>query len=370
MNLILSFFIGMLLLLPPYASSVEVDNLYTAKVEIKDKSASSLNNALKQAMIAVLLKVGGQESILQNSIIKKSLKKYNNYYRQRDYLRESNQNFLVVTFDPSKIKQLFVKADIPLWGSLRPNVIVWLVVENGFSRNILYRVTAPENSHKGLNDVIEGFSQVRGLPFTLPTVTENVQVADIWGRFPNQIINASNSYTLEAAEAAVVLRLSNSSLLPELQKTLDCSLCQKDNFALDWSFLSDINDKNSFVFGERLEGTDQLKLVRQALRAVTQKVYDKYASSTSLKKELVINVANIDTLVEYSQVREFLESLTSVVSVTLIKVNGSQQYFKLDLIGSPTTFIQTLKLSSELQQFEDPLLQSDDALPIFYWRKL
>ena len=99
-----------------------------------------------------------------------------------------------------------------MWGSLRPNVLLWLIDEKGLNRNII-----SNSSSSSLPQAINAFSNERGLPIMMPlmdfTDANQIKTSDIWGRFQQPIEEASSRYL---AEAIVVIRISDSSLVESL----------------------------------------------------------------------------------------------------------------------------------------------------------
>ena len=205
------------------AYGVEVTDLYVAKVPVSSQSGNERISALKQAMRFVLVKVGGQESVHQSSVnarkvFNKALKNYKSYMAQYRYERAGGQIFLVATFDEAKINDLFSQANLPLWGRLRPLILLWVVDEHGLSRNVL-----SDSSVSQLPAIAKQFSNYRGLPLMMPlmdlTDLTQINTAELWGRFPQSVKQASQRYL---AEAIVIIRISNSSLLPELAEPENC----------------------------------------------------------------------------------------------------------------------------------------------------
>ena len=173
------------------------------------------------------------------------------------------------------------------------------------------------------------------------------------------------------AEAIVIIRISNSSLLPKLVEQENCQpLCAQNNYALDWSLISTSGQAQQQVqqYGELYQGQDRQHLLEQALADITQVIYQEYALFTTTENDLLIDVANIDSLPTYLKVSSFLEQLSSVQAVKLVSANGSHWRFDLTLIGSQKALLASLKLSKQLRQYIDPLAGAElDAVPVFYW---
>lgn len=356
------------------AYGVEVTDLYVAKVPVSSQSGNERISALKQAMRFVLVKVGGQESVHQSSVnarkvFNKALKNYKSYMAQYRYERAGDQIFLVATFDEAKINDLFSQANLPLWGRLRPLILLWVVDEHGLSRNVL-----SDSSVSQLPAIAKQFSNYRGLPLMMPlmdlTDLTQINTAELWGRFPQSVKQASQRYL---AEAIVIIRISNSSLLPELAEQENCQpLCAQNNYALDWTLISPSRQsqaqQKSQQYSELYQGQNRQNLIEQALADITQVIYQEYALSTTTQNEFLIDVANIDSLTTYLNVSSFLEQLSSVQSVKLISAKGSNWRFDLKLIGSQRSLLASLQLSKQLRQYIDPLAAVElDAVPVFYW---
>jgi uncharacterized protein len=372
------------------AHAVEVSDLYQAKVSVLSQAKQDRNNAIKQAMQAVLLKVGGQQSVLQHKIIKQGLKNYQQYLIQFSYLTINKQRLLLARFNEEKINRLFHQANLPLWGNLRPQVLLWLVQEQGLSRKII-----AESSMTEYPTTVHDFSQQRGLPISLPvmdlTDLNAISTADVWGRFSAPIAEASARYQ---AEAYVVIRLSNSTLknsdtdasslgdnlasrsnenssVKNNNTETQCDLlCRQNNFALDWRLFAESEQVAQSSLSKKYQGNSPKFLLKQALNDVTQEIYQYYALNINDSRQLDIEVANVDSLTRYMDINHFLQNLSSVDAVELIWAQGEKRRFRLSLLGSKKTLLSSLRLNKQLQQYIDPLAEVDvHAVPVFYWGK-
>jgi len=119
-------------------------------------------------------------------------------------------------------------------------------------------------------------------------------------------------------------------------------------------------------------------LLQQGLSDITELIYQRYALSTTNQHDFVIEVANVDTLVTYVDVFDFLSNLSAVKSVTLLNAKGSVRRFNLELLGSEDALLASLKLNKKLTQVIDPSMQfneftliegSEQLVPIFNWGK-
>jgi len=370
--------------------AVEVKGLYQASIAINSQNSTDRAYALKKALAAVMLKVGGEKSVLENNLIKQSLSNYRSYLSQYRYQQKNlqvadeqgnkKQLFLLASFNKEKINQLFQDANLALWGSLRPQVLLWLIDEQGLTRRIM-----SNSSASNLPFTVNEFAEQRGLPIMMPlmdlTDASQIKVSDVWGRFQQPVKEASSRYY---AEAIVIMRISDSSLKTkkinttlEHEQLLECGLLCADsasevpNYVLDWKLVT-----NGQTFGLKYLGNESEVLLQKALADITELIYQRYALSTTSQHEFVIEVANIDSLATYVDVFNFLNNLSSVKSVTLLSASASTRRFNLQLLGSTDALLASLKLNKQLTQYVDPLAHFNDAtpteevskpIPVFYW---
>lgn len=344
-------------------NAIEVENLYSAKVVVSSQSAADRVRALKNALEGVITKVGGKK--IEHPLVSQAIKNYNGYVNQYQYIRSNETTYLNVSFNETKINNLFKQSDLAIWGRLRPQVMVWVIEENGLERNLL-----SATSTSTIPSAIDDFSQLRGLPLVMPimdlTDLSALTTTDVWGRFAQPVAQASARYL---AEAIVVIRISNNSLVVE-QEELDCQpLCQAQPKVLDWSLMADAQDEYSQIFSQQYQGDDVLVMLNTALSEITDVIYQQYALSTSNSNEFLIDVANIDNLVDLIAVSDFLAELSAVESVQLVSAQGSNRRFKLSLIGSQQALLASLKLSEELNQYIDPLAgpAQKNEVAVFFW---
>ena len=379
--------------------AVEVTDLYEASVAIKSRNNADRATALKEALAAVMVKVGGDKSVLDNKIIKKSLQNYHAYLNQYRYQlkmlpvieqtidssKVPEQLFLLASFNEDKINQLFQQASLALWGSLRPQLLLWLVDEDGLTRTIMSNSTVSP-----LPSIVNYFSIQRGLPIIMPlmdlTDASQITSSDIWGRFEQPVRKASKRYS---AEAIVIMRISNSSLRAieasknKRKKSKDCGVActqaelNKQSYILDWSLLSWSPNGDQTSIRQEYQGKEREALLNQGLSDITELIYQHYAVSTINSNDFIIEVDNIGSMTTYVDVFDFLSNLSAVKSVTLLQAEGTSRRFKLQLLGSVNAFIASLSLNKQLKHSIYPLARYNEtlidhetgkkAVPIFNW---
>jgi hypothetical protein len=346
------------LLLPsPISLALEVNDLYQANVVVDTQDRIQREQAIKEALQGVFLKVGGKKSVLSHEVLKKAQQIASRYVSQYRYQRIDSQLSLIVSFNEEKVNQLFKEANLPLWGSLRPQVLLWLIDEQGVNRSIV-----GSSADSIIPSSVNEFSTQRGLPIVMPLMdlTDSTQVvlSDFWGYFPEQIQQASLRYF---ADIIVVMRVSDSSLVDVNENTVQSNalddvscglLCEQQELVipkvLDWRVFT-----QGTLYTKKYQGVDKISLIDQGLSDITELIYHSYALLASAESDFVIEVNNVTSLTSDTQLFDFLKALSAVNAVTLISAQGDVRQFKLDLIGSKVSFLASLKLNDKLtQQFD------------------
>ncbi|WOH38574.1 DUF2066 domain-containing protein [Thalassotalea fonticola] len=342
------------------AFTVEVNDLYQAHVLV-DSTSSGKKKAAKKAFKQVLVKLAGAEFVKTNKQIKSALLKPNNYLSQFSYNQVENETFLLASFEQEKINQLLQKANASVWGKYRPLITVWMVDENGIDRNVV------DDSTFELKTQVTATANNRGLPVNFPlmdlTDAMNISVSDVWGRFPDTLQQASSRYL---AEAVVVIRVSNSTLIEEPDITTCGRICKKWQYSVDWQYMS-----QGEVIQGKVNGDDKNKAIDLAVNDLAEHLHknNAYVFNTEQQGQLDIEIANVNSMQAFVSVSEFLTSLTLVSDVKLISVFGEKMLFRLNILANAEAIKQTLKLEQKLSESHDPLgvINEDDTIS-FMWK--
>ena len=389
LTLLLSFFSKNL-------AAIEVKDLYQATVDVDSQASAQREQAIKSALAGVFLKVGGKHGISNNPVLKKAQKNASRYVSQYRYQLNDEQLSLVVHFNEDKVNQLFKQANLALWGSLRPQVLLWLVDEQGNTRQIIADSDSssdssatseldydPKNNsaiqaEANIPQVINTFSELRGLPLIMPlmdlTDSEQVSIEDFWDYYPEQVKQASLRYF---ADTVVVMRVSDSTLLSleeqvltqnqesTLDNNLDCGLlCQQQEKVqqpkvLDWRVYS-----QGTIYFKQYHGVNKVELINQGLSDITELIYQSYALLDSASNDFVIEVKNVTSLENDMRLFNFLKDLSAVNTVTLMTAQADKRQFKLELTGSKTSFLASLKLNDKLTQVIEPQVEIEPQIDI------
>lgn len=321
--------------------AADVSDLFTAKVPVTSQSAQQLSSAQRQAMQQVLVRVSGLSSVLDNPVIKTQLPEAGSYVLQYGYLNTTPKQ-LQVQFDQRRVTRLLRQAEEPVWGSRRPLVLVWMVTEQDFKREITADASERATALKEL-------AAVRGLPLVLPLMDLDdsfaITASDIWGGFLDPLVTASARY---GADAIVVVRL-----YPEGEQN-----------TADWRFYDITEGQQMLVRGGSASGGDEV-LNQQVIGSTADWLAAKYAVRASAldSDSLEIVVENVTDISVYLELEKLLDSFVSVSKVHLVRQQGEESVFSLRLVGSPEDLLNELELDRHLRAVGEVIPELDEMQP-------
>lgn len=172
-------------------SAAQVTDLYQGKAPTSGDMAAAQSQALGE----VLVKVTGKRDILTQPAVVKALAAPGTFVQHYGYQDVGPVKFLKADFDVTKVNALVAESRFALLGPARPQVAIWLVINEG-ERRIL-----PDQSSDGWAAALRTQAQAMGLPVSIPLMDLDdnmaVNATDVWGRFADPILKASQRYGAE-----------------------------------------------------------------------------------------------------------------------------------------------------------------------------
>lgn len=327
------------------SQAVEVDNLYTGRILVTDKTQKTRIKAHRWAIEQVITKVSGDREILKNRKIRQTVQtRTANYIKSFTFeTDDQGRTFLVDVFDQTKIDQLLKSVGAAIWGQRRPSTIIWLAVEEGVGRSIIDKVQYPQ-----ITEFLYQSSENRGLPIKLPEMddTDKSQVfsSDVWARFAQAVKAGSERYQTENIVMAR-MRFVNSQKEPE--------------YKTGWLLEYELIDENGSLLTGEFNG-EQYSILRSMINQIGDHFAEEYAiHSTSLGDNILeLNLTGLENLVSLKQAESYLSSLPPVDTVNLQSISNNKAKFKLSLIGEGLDVIRALAL---LPEFEQVLIEQEEV---------
>ncbi|MBA8782893.1 DUF2066 domain-containing protein [Aeromonas caviae] len=318
--------------LPLVVSAAQVTDLYQGKAP----TSGDMTAAQSQALGDVLVKVTGKRDILTQPDVVKALAAPADYVQQYSYQDIGSVKFLKADFNVAKVNALVGQSKFALLGPVRPQVAIWLVVDEG-ERRIL-----PDQSGDGWSEALRVQTQAMGLPVSLPLMDLDdnmaVNATDVWGRFADPVLKASQRY---GAEMVVLGKLT----------------LEGEAWSIDWGLYGTKPGAQAGELSELTKGSgsgtqaEVAKGFADALAGWLVQQYGTRLSGVASSQTLVVEgLSDIDGMI---QIQKLLQGMASVTKVAIGKLEGDKVTFNLSLQGDKAELVRGLQLESRLHQVED-----------------
>lgn len=159
--------------LPFTAFAVKLSPIYHAEILVVSQTNDAREQAVKDGLLQVLIRISGNPDIDKNPAIRAALRKAEYFVQEYSYLpdsRDSSQYQLKINYEPNDVKRLLQKAKVGS-GENHPLILVWLnVIDNQHNFDVI------SNETKGT--VFDKMTQ-EGNKYGLPVIFPMMDVDDI-----------------------------------------------------------------------------------------------------------------------------------------------------------------------------------------------
>ena len=354
----LGLFLGAMLSLPLF--SAELTHLYQAEIPVLGQDKEHRQVALQTAMFEILVRISGNREIARDGRVKVLLQNPDRFVLQFRYKQDAPPNpvsgssgpgsvapapapilKLWVEFDAKSINQVLQQANIAVWGRARPELLLWIVVEDGSQRFLISSDSATQ-----LKEPIRKNSERRGLPVLYPLFDledqAKVKLTDILGNFSEPILNASARYR---TDAILVGRMSRN---------------RGNSWEGKWYFYQEgSTDQWSYASPE----------INDSISAGLDRAIDVLASRTIISgtqvagEEVLINVTGIHSLQQLNQAQKLIRSLEVVTSLQVQHIKLDDVLFKINVHGTAQDFSRLLGRVEKLAAAPSDLLAEPNHQP-------
>lgn len=341
------------------ARAVTVDNLHTATVEVADKSAEARREGFRTGLERVLVKVSGTAAVLERAEVSELLESPAALVQQYRYepieleAREGEGDAaegedgaaggdaadrprfrLRATFAAGRIERRLKALDVVVWGPQRPEVLVWLAVEESGDRGIL-DADAGSPVHRALMEAAER----RALPVLLPLMDardrSRVEFVDISGGFYDTVRAASERYRGDILLAGHVRRAGG-------------------RWRADWTLLG-LGERRAW--SATAGGIDSA--VASGIDGVTERLASMLAGKGGERRRVRARVRGVDSLAKYARVSEYFRGLVRVDSARLQRATPGELVFDITIQGRVDEFERAVVLGDILVRGEAPASGGD-----------
>jgi len=329
-------FIVLISLLATESFAAEVANLYQSPIPVVSQSEQERQQLTPQALQQVILKVVGDRSALDVTDLSPVMNKANQLVQQFQYERineisddatQPDRLALVLKFNEASLNKSLTNLGLPIWNKNRPDVLVWIALDDGQQRTVM----GSENTEYNIPAILDQAAEQRGLPLFMPVMDlqdqAQVKFADVWGDFSDSIEVASQRY------APAVTLMARVSMKGENSSQIHWHALINDQ-SENWQSRGDIQTALNAGIEELTD-----RLARRFTQVVGINQYDK---------QLALQITNVKDYADFSRVMQYLSKLQYVSKVELESLAGEQVDVAISLKGDVTVFNQTLDIDRVL----------------------
>jgi len=323
-------FLLLILSVPLYA--VQLEGLYSASVLVKDQSQAVRNAAMTDVLKKVIQKVSGRRQALDNPSLQAALSNVGSYVEQFQYKTLDEEPLpyrLTISFQKSALDNILTQFSVPIWGKNRPEILLWLAVDNGSSRQILSDETMAESVLLVARDA--------GLAVTLPLLDLDDQRAisfnDVWAGFSDQVKVASKRYSVNHVIQGRLLQVSTN------------------HWQLSGKLLNGVK-----TYSLSVQQGSELDVLQSFLAEAAEHLAEEYAPhGVGELRQVKLQVAGVEGLSKLAEVTDYLFSLDRVKSVAWEKIQGRGIALLLTVSGEIAVLQDVIALNTVLLLAEPPV---------------
>lgn len=332
------------------AGAITVDGLYRAEVEVSGKGGEARAQGFRRALERVLVKVSGTSAVESNPDVQALLESPARFVQEFRYKpiegaaaepgsaddSERPTHRLLVQFAQGRIDRALRQRGIVVWDAQRPQLLVWLAVDNGDRR----LVVSSDGDSRARQQLLRR-ARERGLPVMLPlmdmTDRSRVDYVDIQGGFLDAVRSASDRYRPTAL------------LVGHVQP-------QGDQWVGSWNLLG-VGDRDSW----RSNASDLVDAVAHGVDGATDRVARAFAGRGEQSRELRLRVTEVGDLAAYARVSEYLSSLVRVRSAEVARLEPREVVFRVTMNGRLADLERAITLGSTLTRVDTGSASTGDA---------
>lgn len=316
------------------AGAAQVTDLYQAEVEATGGPAQWQRLALQQ----VLVRVTGNTEIASLPAIATELAAPSAYVKQFEAIRHQDGNRMRVLLDAVKINHLLQNNQLPVWGSMRPDILVWLVLQDGQQRRFI------RGADTELITALQKAFKQSALPLLQPLYDfddiNQLSDTDVWAGFWQPITQASGRYNPDVVIAATVNMQAGEG---------------EAALSLSWQRQAD-----NRTFRDEVSAADADSLMQAFAAVLASQLAQQYASVLSSENgaQLLLEVQQLHNLADIVHVQRLLQQLVGVTEVTISRFVSGSTYYLISSSTGADGLMNALRFSPRLK-LASPALSGD-----------
>lgn len=334
--------------------AVEVSGLYVVDLPVSSQQASVRKEVASIGLERVIRRVSGSSGALTQATVQTALQTPERYLQEFSYFVATQQSSgkgqrLRLQFDRTLVNQLLRQAKQPIWGSNRPNLMMWVAVENKGRRAVV------SNEDTSVwRQAIKRAGNDSGVPILLPLMDlldeSSISVMDVWGLFRDRLEDASRRYRSEAVLGGRLYRT------------------ETNQWAGRWLL---IFDEEAVSFSTR--GAQKQHCADEALAYVADLMAARYAVDTASETstQIKLGVQGVKGLDDYARLKAYLQGFAMVQDVAVSEVESDRLTLVLTTEGDWHKLKGLIALDRQLLPLAEAVPEFEGGVMVmpYQWRR-
>lgn len=208
-----------------------IEHINIGRIALDDQSMNSQQEAGKQALAQVFIKLSGNKNVGQEPEIAKAIDNYEQFLISSSFIQHNNALLFEASFNQARVENLLLASGLSVWASLRPAAIIWLAIENESQDKILLT----QHSASEVINEIDRQAFARGVEVHTPIGdledAMNISVYDVWNQFISKLQEQSLRYGSDYLISATVQTYDSEKAL--LDQRSHASFFNQESALLD-----------------------------------------------------------------------------------------------------------------------------------------
>ena len=289
------------------------NSFFSEQVAVADRESAELSRAAQEGLTRLLIKVSGNEEILDRAAFREAVGSAQQHVLMYSYREDEEGDVVFLEFDDAFVRSLFRDESVPYWEQRRPPVVVWVALDEPFSR----RFAARSDGVDLLVPSIERFED-RGVEARFPLLdladAATVPINALWTRDFDQIRRGSLRYGSAHSLVGRWIDLSDGSKL------------------VDWYYLGPDGEMHKQI---RLSELDRIwdvgvDLAVDAMRdslAVTLQQFE-------ISDAIAVTVRGVTSFADYRAVSTLFRQLAELVELRIDSVGRDTLTYRIVGVSS------------------------------------
>lgn len=320
--------------------AVEVKDLYSASVNVLDRSKASFNAAADIALLRVLVKASGNDAAtIQNEPrLAQDLKDAARWVERFSYHQDNEQLQLKLSFPEKRITTLLQQGGLNLWLSNRPLSLVLPVVQKQGQKEL---IRLNRNDDYSFNRAIDRQASAFGLPVVTAASNNSDVLESLW------VFNLASINNL------------SQQIQHDVVFTARVAITSAGRYTGAWYLID--GDKTSYIDATADNAEEFTKIGFAWLAKHFAKQYS--LRFLTAHNEHLLVVSDVQGHQDYQSLLTYLESHNLISHVYLIEANNQQLSLSLVLKADTTQLKKSFSLDKKLQEIES----DSEAFMQFKW---